>query len=346
MDFLEEYLDENLLTKANVLKYIDDFSVYSKYIGSELELYTKYSSPLRLGDDDPSFSLYYSKYNKDVIMFKDQSTGKAGDVFKFMRWLMGGGESLIDIRTVLLQINSDFQLGLNNEDKGEFIPQLIKARPLAREPVEIRVTGRPAASNKYLEYWEFLEIPLEVRRMFLFTDVSVIHFITDVHISVSVRSMCTSYEIAGYYKTYQPFEDRKYKFRNNYPNGWVEGALQLTYTHDFCIITKSTKEIAFLYSHFGWESVAGTSENSPISEYYMNNTLRTKYKRIFVWLDNDQAGRVAQQRYLDAYDWLEPIVFDEFLPDTDPTDLFTRMKKQGDKDAALAYLKQLITSKL
>ena len=348
MDYLEEYLNENLLTKANVLKYIDEYDIYSKYIGSELELYTKYSSPLRTGDDDPSFSIYYSKYNKDTIMFKDQSTGNSGDVFKFMRHLMGEGDSLAHIKTVLLQINSDFnlELGEDTETRGEFIPQLIETRPLRRDPTTIEVTAHSEETEEYLNYWEFLEIPKKVRDKYYCSNVAVIHFINEVHLSVPARSMCVSYEIAGFYKTYQPFEDRKYKFRNNFPPGWVEGALQLSYKSNFCIITKSSKEIMFLYAHFGWEAVAGTSENSMISDYYMRTTLHEKYERVFIWLDNDDAGRVAQQRYLDKYEWLEPIVFGDFLEDSDPTDLFSRMKRQGDKEAALAYLRHLIERKL
>jgi len=346
MDFLEDYVDKNLLSKANILKYVDDYSIYSRYIGSELELYTKYSSPLRDGDNDPSFSLYYSKYNKDIIMFKDNATGKHGDVFKFLRYLMGGGEELIHLRLALLQINSDFQLGLNNEEKGEFIPHLVKSKPLAKDPVKIEITGRPEESEEYLNYWNNLEISLRTRRKYYCTDVQVVHYINDVHISINVRSMATSYEIVGYYKVYQPFENRKYKFRNNYPTGFVEGAIQLQFKKDFCIITKSTKEIMFLDEHFGWECVAGTSENSMINKYFMDNTLKLKYKYVFIWLDNDNAGRVAQQRYLDEYPWLIPIVFDDFLDDSDPTDLFSRLKEEGKRDKALEYLKYLVNNKL
>lgn len=346
MDLLEDYVNKNLLSKANILKYVDDYSIYSKYIGSELELYTKYSSPLRDGDNDPSFSLYYSKYNRDVIMFKDNATGKHGDVFKFLRYLMGGGEELVPLRNTLLQINSDFQLGLNNENCGEFIPHLVKSKPLAKAPVKIEVTSRLVESKEYLDYWNFLEIPKRTQRKYYCKDVLVVHYITDAHMSINVRSLAISYEIVGHYKVYQPFEERKYKFRNNYPSGFVEGAIQLEFKQDFCVITKSTKEIMFLDAHFGWEAVAGTSENSMINKYFMENTLKLKYKRVFIWLDNDKAGRVAQQRYLEEYPWLEPIEFDEFLEDSDPTDLFGRLKKEGKKQKALDYLRYLIESKL
>jgi len=346
MDLLEDYVDKNLLSKANILKYVDDFSIYSKYIGSELELYTKYSSPLREGDNDPSFSLYYSKYNKEVIMFKDNATGKHGDVFKFIRYLMGGGEEMVHLRIVLLQINSDFQLGLNNEERGEFIPHLVKSKPLYKAPVKIEVTGHQSETEEYLKYWEELEIPLAIRRKYYCKDVKVVHYITDVHMSINVRSLAISYEIVGHYKVYQPFEARKYKFRNNYPAGFVEGAIQLQFKKDFCIITKSTKEIMFLDAHFDWESVAGTSENSMVNAYFMENTLHKRYKKVFIWLDNDEAGRVAQARYLEQYPWLIPVSFDSFLEDSDPTDLFKRLKEEGKREVALDYLEQLITTKL
>lgn len=346
MGLLEDYVDDNLLSKANVLKYVDDYSLYSFYIGSELELYTKYSSPLRTDDDDPSFSLYYSKYNKDILMFKDNATGQYGDVFKFVRYTLGGGSEMASLREALLQINSDFQLGFNGEERGDFTPHIIATKPLRRDPVKIEVTNYPVASQEYLDYWDFLEIPQHILDRFYCSNVNVVHYINDIHTSISVRSLAIAYEIVGFYKIYQPYEDRKYKFRNNYPHGFVEGGIQLKYEKDFCIITKSTKEIMFLEAHFGWESVAGTSENSMINEFFMLNTLRKNYKRVFIWLDNDEAGRKAQAKYMEMYPWLEPIEFDEFIPESDPTDLYSRAKKEGKKEIALSYIKQLIERKL
>jgi hypothetical protein len=339
MDILEEYVEDNILSKANVLKYVDDFSIYSFYIGEELELYTKYSSPLREGDDDPSFSLYYSKYEraKDKIWFKDQSQGIHGDVFKFLQQFLN-----LPLKTVLLQINSDFCLGLNDIEMGEFKPYVIKRPPIRKSPTKIEVTGHLEETKVYLDYWNFLEVSKRTRDRFYFKDVHVIHYINEVHISIVAKELTISYEILGHYKIYQPFGDRKFKFRNDYLDIYVEGALQLEFKSDFAIITKSTKECAFLWEHFQWECVAGKSETTMINEFFMNNVLKKKYKRVYIWLDNDAAGREAQAKYLDLYPWLIPIVFDSYVKDSDPTDLFTRAKKQGIKDQALAYLKQLI----
>lgn len=344
MDLLEEFVDDNLLSKANILKYVDDYSIYSFYIKEELELYTKYSSPLRIGDDDPSFSLYYSKYEKakDKILFKDNASGKYGDVFDFLEEYLGVGR-----KRVLLQINSDFGLGLDDEEVGTFKPQLIKSKPIRKGPTKIQITKHEKETKAYLEYWEFLEISKKTRDKFYMADVQVVHYKNGTdHATIVPKTLTISYEILGHYKVYHPFGERKYKFRNDFLDIYVEGALQLDFKQDFCVITKSIKECAFLYEHFSWECVAGKSETTKITPYFMNEVLKRKYKKVFIWLDNDDAGKKAQAEYLELYPWLIPVVFDSYIPDSDPTDLFTRAKKAGNRDVSLKYIEQLITKKL
>jgi len=345
-DILQSYVDKNALSKKAILRYVDDYSIYSKYIGEELELYTKYSSPLRKGDDDPSFSIYYSKYREDKILFKDQSTGKYGDVFDFVQELMENGE-LPPMKTVLLQINSDFGLGLTDEEVKDFKPKLLKKAPPKKSPTKIEITAHPIPTKEYVDYWNFLEVSSATLQRYYTRNVRVIHYKhDDSHITIVPKDLTISYEILGHYKTYQPFGDRKYKFRNDYLDTYVEGAIQLPFKKDFAIITKSTKECIFFWEHFKWECIAGKSENTPINPYFMKEVLHKQYKRVFIWLDPDKAGAAAQSRYIEQYPWLEPIVFHDSIKEKDPTDLFTQAKRRGQRDLALKYLENLITHKL
>jgi hypothetical protein len=271
MDLLKEYVDNNILSKENILKYVDAYSIYSFYIGEELELYTKYSSPLRLGDNDPSFSLYYSKYKEDKLFFKDQSTGKSGDVFTFLAEFMSVGKELLSLKKVLLQINSDFGVGLNDEEVSEFKPQLLKTVPVKRDPIKISINAYKEPTQEYLDYWEELGITQKTQDKYFAKNVRVIHYHSTEHITLVTKVLTISYEIIGYYKIYQPYASREFKFRNDYLDVFVEGALQLNFKQDFAIITKSTKECMFFFEHFGWESVAGKSENTPINPYFMEN---------------------------------------------------------------------------
>lgn len=348
MDELAAYVSENKISIENILKYIDDYSLYSYYIGQDLELKTKYSSPLREGDDDPSFSLYYSSKNNDVIMYKDNSTGSTGDVIRFLREYMGPGDgTLISKREVLLQINHDLHLGLDGRDMGEFTPHIIKSRPVQRAAANIQIIAHKEYTDAFKKFWMTdLEISESTLRIYYTKDVRVIHYIEDFTKVVLPRTLAISYEILGTYKIYQPYEDRKFKFRNNFPESYVEGALQLTFSSRFCIITKSMKECIFFYEHFKWESVAGKSENTPISEYFMEEMLHKRYERVFIWLDSDEAGVRAQKRYIEQYPWLTPVIFDDFIGQKDPTDLFLAYKRIGQKDIALQYLHQLIMTKI
>jgi hypothetical protein len=114
-------LSQDGLSTENILKYIDDYSIYSHYIGKELELNTRYSSPLREGDDNPSFSLFSSKKD-NRIYFKDHATSWKGDVFQFVKILMGLGKpDSIPFNKVLQQIDNDFNLGLYIETTNDEI---------------------------------------------------------------------------------------------------------------------------------------------------------------------------------------------------------------------------------
>lgn len=345
-DLLENYVSDKSLSKETILKYVDDYSIYSFYIGAELELYTKYSSPLRLGDNDPSFSLYYSKYKQDKILFKDQSTGKYGDIFMFIRELFRT-EELPSAKFALLQINNDFKLGLADQEVGAFNPKLLKKAPLKKDPVKISIVAHTEDTKAFKEYWEFLEIPKKILDLFYVKDVRVIQYKkNNSHIAIVTKILTISYEILGHYKVYQPYAERKFKFRNDFLDIYVEGALQLEFMQDFAIITKSTKECMFFRSHFNWECIAGKSENTEINPFFMVNILHKKYKHVFIWLDGDDAGKIAQQRYIDKYSWLEPIVFDSIIEQKDPTDFFEVNKKAGNREYALNYLKNLIKIKL
>lgn len=345
-DLLEDFVAKNALCKEAILRYVDDYSIYCFYIGEELELYTKYSSPLRLGDDDPSFSIYYSKYKEDKILFKDQSTGKYGDVFTFLRYLVTGGEELSPLKPVLLQINSDFGLGLADDDVKEFKPKLLKKSPIKKIPTKIEINAFDKPTQEYLDYWGDLEITKPTRDKFYTTNVKVIHYKNENHITIVPRTLTIGYEILGHYKIYCPLGERRFKFRNDYLDIYVEGALQLDFKQDFALITKATKECMFFYEHFGWECVAGKSENTPINPYFMTEVLQKRYKKVFIWLDGDEAGQNAQARYLEQYPWLIPIYFDDFIVQKDPTDLFLSSKKSGKRELALKYLKTRITDKL
>jgi hypothetical protein len=340
MDELEQYIKDNELSQENILNLVDDYDVYCEYIGIDLEIGVKYSSPLREGDDDPSFVLFKSNRD-DKILFKDHATGDTGNVFNFLSLYLD-----LPKRLVYKQINHDLGLGLDGkesgETEGEFKPVVKKRIKVIREALTIKVTRKRKISKTFKEYWSTLDIDMPMAARYHAYDVEVLHFITESeHKRVYPKSLCIAYGIAGYFKVYQPLGERAFKFRNNYPYKFVEGAVQLTFEHDFCIITKSTKECMFFRQHFGWDAVASTSENTMISDYFFEHTL-SKYKKVFIWLDIDAPGIRAQEKYLEKYPHLIPIVHSRYPEYKDPTDIYVDAKKEGWTEECLLYIRSLI----
>ena len=335
MGKFEEILAEVRLDVHNIMKLVDSYSIYSFYLGFEPETRTRYSSPLREGDNNPSFSIYFSKYNEDILMFKDSTTGKFGGVFKFVSLLLG-----LDLRETLLQINSDFELGLAGTQRGDFEKKIVKKLKLVKTAVKIGITAR-SESKEFLAYWDVLDITERIRKMYFTREVALIHFENpDFKSVITPKSLCISYEINGFYKTYQPKGDKMYKFRNDYPTNYVEGLQQFKFEKEFAIITKATKDAMFYRQHFDFDACAGTSENTMISPYVMNTHLKPKFKRVYIMLDSDGPGLAAQLKYVNEYPWLIPIILPDFYGKKDLTDVYTAAKKVGKRQKVLDWVKK------
>lgn len=345
MDLLDEFVQDNHLSQENILRVVDCYSIYSFYIGSELELRTKYSSPLRDGDNDPSFSLYDSRNDSSIILFKDNMSGKFGNVFTFVKELMST-KKLVTIKDALLQINSDFGLGLGDDEVSAFKPHLIKTAPIIKSVTNIEVTNRVEFTQEFKDYWHALDISNSILDLYYATNPKIIHYIADYHTSIVPRDLTIAYEILGKYKIYHPFAEKKYKFRNNYDTTFVEGAMQLTFKSDFVIITKATKECMWFRQHFDWDSVAGKSETTKISSYFMNKVLFKNYKYVFIWLDGDEAGIKSQAEYLQLYPQLIPIVMEDSIEQKDVTDFYLAGKNLNKQQMVLDYVKQLILNNI
>jgi hypothetical protein len=333
MDEFENYIQDNSVTEENILKYIDDYSIYCHYLGFEPELSCKISSPLH-NDKDPSFVLYESD-RYETLMFFDYSLGLSGSVFKFVSQLFG-----ISRRDAAYKINSDLEIGLGT-GKESFDPgTLTKYKPKPKPKTVIRITSEQRYSQRFLEYWAQFGIVEQFLLYYNVREVCVLHLMQGPkRITIYPKGLCIAYPIYNEYKIYEP-NNPKFKFKNNYLREYVEGALQLTFEHDFVLITKSTKECIFFRNHFGWDAVASHSETVPIMQYFMI-WLFAKFKYVFIWLDNDGPGVKSQAQYLAKYPKLIPI--DCTHEQKDPTDMYKFAK---DKQQILLQIYTTVMEKL
>lgn len=116
----------------------------------------------------------------------------------------------------------------------------------------------------------------------------------------------TGFNLYGYfkndgtmYKIYQPKNiNKKFLKLTNY----IQGSEQLTLSKDYLVITSSLKDV-MAFNKLGFnnvECIAPDSENSMIKESTIDK-LKSKYKSICVMFDNDDAGKLAMEKYKARY---------------------------------------------
>ncbi len=325
---------DRILEEDNILERVDAYSIYSFYIGKELELGKAYNSPLRDDDIVPSFVMYLYK---GKIFFKDHALGMSGTVFKFVRELF----RYTNNTDTLSRINMDFELellgGTPNITKLGNKPKLINGYKVKAPLKEIKVHSKVGICKNFTDFWFKYGITAYILKMYFVTEIDIIQYVyADNTVVIYPDELTIAYRIYKKYKIYTPFGDKAKKFLNNYPINYIEGYLQLKYERDFLIITKAMKEVLFFRQHFDWDSIAGKSENTMIKRHMMIKLLQ-RYKRIYILLDNDVAGIRAQKEYLKEY----PFLISLFLntKEKDITDVYAA---SPNKEKALQTIKNLI----
>lgn len=288
MDLLEEYLSSSPLSENVILEEIDEYEIYNFYMGFYPELRTGYSSPLRRGDESPSFSLFTNRYPPCEYRWKDSGKGIHGDVFKLVQLMFG----LKSREEACKKIRQD----IKKEDYGITSGKIVlKDRPVDKGSMVIKVVSK-SFSEAGLEFWNKYHISTSTLRYFNTTEVDMFTF--DGEYFIRPKDLCFAYRELDRYQLYQPYS-KEYKFRNNLTDRMIFGFHQLKYESDTLIITKSRKDVMMLHE-LGYEAVAPRSENTVMpSEYFTYFSKR--YKKIVVLFDNDMKHKGDDYPYPKVY---------------------------------------------
>lgn len=278
MNILEEYESTNPLSREVLLSEIDEYEMYKHYLGFYPELRTSYSSPLRKGDESPSFSLFTNLSGICEYRWKDSGLagGIHGDIFKLVRMLYGLTNEFDVIRKIRQDLCKE-DYGINNTKI------ILKERPKDKGPIDIKVKSKKW-SEKGLKWWNKYSVSQATLDRY---NVSEVEWFSINNAKIFPKDYCFAYRELDKYQIYQP-HNPDFKFRNNYTDKIVMGFNQLEYKQDTLIITKSKKDIMCLYEA-GFESVAARSENTIIPTPFLNYFDR-RFKRKIVLFDNDLKG--------------------------------------------------------
>lgn len=296
--------------------------IFRHYFRS-FELGKLYNSPLRK-DPVPSFNIYASRKNRNILLYKDYGGGR-GNAIDFVIALHN-----LSFYDAITTIVSD--LHLPYKTKGNYVN--IKARTKKvvskpEEPVKHRLlpiiykyNGKPIFTEADKKYWlRDLKVP----------NLSYLHkhrvlSAKELHIGGASVWAATSeqpiyiyperYKGEWWRKAYRPFGEVGEKWRSDYPDAanMVHGIDLLKSKNESLIISKAVKD-NILLDCMGFSAISTQGEDMSFNPNLMA-TLKKWFKRIYVFYDNDYSKKDNVGRRLSAKFAEEHKVGQIIIPDS------------------------------
>jgi hypothetical protein len=286
---MQEYLG---YSDDDILERVDEYSLYCHYLKFEPYIGKKYSSPIRLGDADPSFAIFERKYTfgggnlPTEYLWKDQAISSHGpkDIFDLVEHLFDN----VNTRTqAYWKVCGDFGLGgADKMDDG----LLIFKEPKFMEPINIKVLSKPF-SKRDLLYWQQYNVSETILAEYNVRAIDCYWLTATQQYPSYPKGLGYSYRIYDKYQIYFPFQDKKKKFRNNWIDSCISGLQQLK-GNDTLIITKAYKDVMCLRS-LGYDAIAPRGENIMLPELCVSHMVN-RYKNIVTLFDNDEKHKAAK----------------------------------------------------
>tara|TARA_R110002020_G_scaffold85441_3_gene210912 strand:+ start:3703 stop:4647 length:945 start_codon:yes stop_codon:yes gene_type:complete len=290
------------LTKEIVLSKINELDIFNLF--SEEEIYPNVTicSPLRI-DNRPSFVVL--KSYKKLIWF-DFKFGHTGDVFDF----------------VMLKCKCNFKEALvkiiDRVNKG-YTPIKCEEDSISNYKKEL-ISFYTPFTEKDKEFWQSFNISRKTLTYFNCTAIS--KYTLDGY-TFNSDNLAYKYKVGNRIKLYQPFS-KDYKYFGNTNKNSIQGYEFMNFSKSDLYIVASYKEIMIMHE-LGFTAIAPNSESSLFKKEIMEY-LHSKFTRIYVLFDWDDAGKAASLKYHNYYNNLELI---NIPKSTEEKDLSDYSKKYG-----------------
>lgn len=274
-----------LKSKKDLYQYYNDKHIYDFYF-SEYELDKKYVSPIR-DEEDGSFMISY--YDGSIVWRDFGQSFKPQDLLSLLSKINN-----IDFYTTLNKVYNDLKnnnipydkkiiqsipnidkLGIkcNFKFNQEELSYWLQGKITKKDLIKYRIYKGEIYKNRKLISSSKPNDPLFI---YLFDKENKI------------------------WKSYRPYcDDTNYKFLSNNITSHIQGYNLLKYKSKTLIITKSYKDILVL-NKLGYDAIAPHNEVIFIDPWDLD-FLKTKYKYIYVFYDNDSTGIEYSNKYSELY---------------------------------------------
>jgi 5S rRNA maturation endonuclease (ribonuclease M5) len=270
-----------------IIKRYSIYDIFSYYVGGNFKIGQPINSPLR-EDNNPSFGIFPA-LNGD-LMFKDFATGSVGGWVKFIQLKFN-----LPYRWAIIRVFIDLMMSnlpITNSTVHPNIQYHKKKSSIGLKLSTLRKND--------IDYWKQYNISVDLLSNYNVIPVSDVWVNNNLILNRNEKNLIFAYLINGKIKVYSPLADRGNKWVGNTDSSCVFGIDQLPLQDNILIITKALKDVMTLKS-LGYNAVSGNSETTLLKESTINN-LKQRFKQIYVFLDNDEAGIIAAEKYKDKYE--------------------------------------------
>lgn len=278
----------------DLLQLVDDYTIYSYYLGSTFKVGKLINSPLRSDDQVPSFAVFRSRNGE--LLFKDHGSGEVGNALKFLKLYRGiqtRDELERELLRIVRKVNPEKKIITDNHTHLS-----------SGMPTDIGIVRQPF-NEIDKRYWKQFGISIDTLKKF--NVFSIKYFLCNSVVKSTYKdtSPMYAYKIGDRFKIYRPLASKYTKWRTNLTNEYVQGLAELPKEGgNLLIITKSLKDVMCLYE-MGFYAIAASSETTFIPDNILKS-LRSKWKHILILYDRDKTGMKKAREYsrqtkLDAF---------------------------------------------
>lgn len=280
-------------------------------------------SPLR-EDRNPSFGIYSPDGTK--VKYIDFSTRDNGDIFTLLMKMWN-----MPLNEVCNRILDDFSKNLKSTiNVSRSVPNY-RTESTRHHSDTLRCKTREWRDYD-LKYWASYGIPLEwlkyadvypISHKIILRGEDKMIFGADKHAYVFVEYK----EGRTSLKIYQPYNKKGFKWTNSHDKSVISLWTKVPEYGEMICICSSLKDALCLWANTGIPALAIQGEGYGISDTAINE-LKRRYKKVYILLDNDEAGLLNGDRLSKSTGFINIVLPKEYGA-KDISDLFLLLKDKN-----------------
>lgn len=302
------------LTLEDILSKTDEESLF-RYYTEFKTISKKFCCPIHK-EKTPSCKVF----GHSPLMYKCFGCGSNGTIIQLIQ-----NKYLCTYNEALQIIANDFNISNSFVTKNQvgLILQENHVKIVKNTLIEVRYCKW---STKLLNYWKDYSISLKTLEKYHIKPIDYYW----INYNRFKTDFGFAYKINNKYKILQP-NCVEYKWSGNLTINEIQGFMQLE-PADQLIITSSLKDVACLNENYNLQCIAPSSENAFLNDSKLE-WLKSKYKEIIVYFNNDKAGIKASKDYKEKYGF--NYIMNPQEISKDPSDCF----KNNEKTQLTEFLK-------